>query len=86
MPDFEKREAEVKLNIANLKREKVLLDRDEALQAAHVKGLLEGMKDASEFNKWRAEMDQRDEILHMEYIQKKKIEMGLAREQAVIAK
>ena len=63
MPDFEKKEAEVKLNIANLKREKVLLDKDEASEAAQIKALLEGMKDASEFNRWRSEMDERDRIL-----------------------
>lgn len=57
MPDFSKTEAEVKLNIAMLKREKVLLDKEESTEAARVKALAEGMKDASEFNEWRAEMD-----------------------------
>ena len=34
MPDFSKTEAEVKLNIAMLKREKTLLDKEEAAEAA----------------------------------------------------
>ena len=34
---------------------------------------------------WKTEMDQRDEILRLDHIQRKKIEMELAREQAIIA-
>lgn len=38
------------------------------------------MKDASEFNNWRQQMDEADRIAHIEYITRKKIEMGLARQ------
>ena len=34
---------------------------------------------------WKREMDERDEILKLDHIQRKKIEMELAREQAIIA-
>ena len=34
---------------------------------------------------WRKEMDERDDILRLEHIQKKKIEMELSREKAIIA-
>ena len=44
-----------------------------------------GLKDASEFNRWKAEMNEKDEIERLEHIQKKKIEMELAREQAILA-
>ena len=45
-----------------------------------------GLKDASEFNRWKAEMGERDEIERLEHIQKKKIEMELAREEAILAR
>ena len=45
-----------------------------------------GLKDASEFNRWKAEMNEKDEIERLEHIQKKKIEMELAREEAIAAR
>lgn len=44
-----------------------------------------GLKDASEFNRWKREMDEADEVARLEHITKKKIEMELAREQAILA-
>ena len=44
-----------------------------------------GLKDASEFNRWKNEMDQKDQVERIEHIQKKKIEMELSREQAILA-
>jgi len=34
---------------------------------------------------WKREMDQRDEVLRLDYIQRRKIEMELAREEAILA-
>lgn len=34
---------------------------------------------------WKREMDERDEILRLEHIQRKKIEMELSREEAILA-
>lgn len=45
-----------------------------------------GLKDASEFNRWKSEMDQKDDIERLEHITKKKIEMELAREAAIKAR
>jgi hypothetical protein len=44
-----------------------------------------GLKDASEFYRWQREMEQKDDIEKIEYVQKKKIEMELSREQAILA-
>jgi hypothetical protein len=44
-----------------------------------------GLKDATECNRWKREMDQKDDIERIEHIQKKKIEMELAREEAILA-
>ena len=80
MPDFEAKEANVKLNVAALKREKALIDREEADMEKKVKEMAMGLKDASEFNRWKSEMGEKDEVERLEHIQKKKIEMELARE------
>ena len=86
MPDFDKREAIVKLNVAALKREKALIDKEEREMEQKVKEMAMGLKDASEFNRWKAEMGEKDDIERLEHIQKKKIEMELAREEAILAR
>ena len=80
MPDFERKQANVKLNVAALKREKALIDREEAELDQKVKEMAMGLKDASDFNRWKSEMNEKDEIERLEHIQKKKIEMELSRE------
>jgi hypothetical protein len=84
-PDFSKKEAPVKLNVAALKREKFLIDREDVEEQKRLEEMAMGLKDASEFNRWRSEMEQKDDIERLEHIQKKKIEMELAREEAILA-
>lgn len=86
MPKFDKVEAEVKLNVAALKREKHLIDKEEKEAMERLEGMAMGLKDASEFNRWKQEMNEKDEIERLEHIQKKKIEMELAREEAILAR
>jgi hypothetical protein len=43
------------------------------------------MRDAGEYERWRREMDEKDEVERLEHIQKKKIEMELARDAAIDA-
>ena len=43
------------------------------------------MRDASDFNRWKKETDEKEEIEHLEHIQKKKIEMEMARDEAMEA-
>ena len=57
MPNFEAKEAHVKLNVAALKREKHLIDKEEEEMNQKVKEMAMGLKDASEFNRWRSEME-----------------------------
>lgn len=85
MPDFERREANVKLNVAAMKREKHLIDKEEKAEHQKVAEMAMGLKDASEFNRWQREMEEKDDIERLEHIQKKKIEMELAREEAILA-
>ena len=86
MPDFSKNKAEVKLTAAALKREKHLIDKEEADEAKRLADMEMGLKDASEFNRWQREMERKEDIEQIEYEQKKKIEMEMSRQQAIIAK
>jgi hypothetical protein len=85
MPDFSTNQADVKLNVAALKREKHLIDKEEKQNADLLAQMEMGLKDASEFYRWQREMEQKDDIEKIEYVQKKKIEMELSREQAIMA-
>ena len=86
MPNFDRKPANVKLNVAALKREKHLIDMEEREEKERLEQMAMGLKDASEFNRWKSEMNEKDEIERLEHIQKKKIEMELAREEAILAR
>ena len=80
MPNFDKREAAVKLTAAAVKREALALKKAEEMEVKRLKDLEMHQRDETEFVTWKREMDERDEILRMDHIQRKKIEMELARE------
>ena len=86
MPDFESKPyMEVKLTAAAVKREALAIKKAEQEEEKRLKDLELHQRDDTEFNTWRREMDERDEVLRIDYIQRKKIEMELAREKAIIA-
>lgn len=85
MPNFDRVEAPVKLTAAAVKREALALKKAEETEAKRLKDLELHQRDDTEFVTWKREMDERDEILRLDQIQKKKIEMELAREQAILA-
>jgi len=80
VPNFEKNEAPVKLTAAAVKREALALKKADEAEAKRLKDLELHQRDETEFMTWKREMDERDEILRLDYIQRKKIEMELARE------
>jgi protein associated with RNAse G/E len=43
------------------------------------------LRDEKEYERWKREMDEKHEIERLEHFQKKKIEMELAREEAIQA-
>ena len=52
MPDWNKKQAEVKLTAAALKREKHLIDKEEREEARKLAEMEMGLKDSSEFYRW----------------------------------
>lgn len=85
MPNYEKQEAPVKLTAAAVKREALALKKADESEAKRLKDLEYHQRDETEFMTWRREMDKRDDIIRLDYIQRKKIEMELARENAIMA-
>ena len=86
VPNFDKIEAPVKLTAAAVKREALALKQAEEKENKRLKDLEWNQRDETEFMTWKREMDERDEVIRLDYIQRKKIEMELSREEAIIAK
>lgn len=85
IPDFTKVEAPVKLTSAAVLREGHALKIKAEQDAKIMRDLEINMRDASEFDRWRREMEQKEDVERLEHIMKKKIEMELAREAAMEA-
>ena len=85
MPDFEKKAAAVKLNTAAIVWEEAQLQRKEEEQAKVLKDFEYNLWDDSEYNRWVDEMKEKEEVETIEHWQKVKIEMEMAREEAIEA-
>lgn len=85
MPDFDAKEAPVKLTSAAVLREGYALKKREEEQLRIMKDFEMNLRDEKEYERWKREMQEKEEIERLEHFQKKKIEMELAREEAVEA-
>lgn len=85
MPDFNKQQAVVKLNTAAIKKEGYQIKKKEQEEQKMLKDFEMNLRDEREFERWKQEMDEKQEIEHMEHIQKMKIEMELSRQDAIDA-
>lgn len=66
-------------------KEEILIKKQQEIENARVKDLEINMRDSGEFEEWKREMKEKEELERLEYQQRKKIEMELAREAAVRA-
>ena len=80
--DFSKCEADVKYNEAAIIREEFLIDKKNKEEEAALNKILIEKKDSKEFNRWQNEMKIKDDILKMQEIEKRKLELELNREVA----
>lgn len=85
MPDFDAKEAPVKLTSAAVLREGYALKKQQEEQIKLMKDFEMNLRDEKEYERWRKEMQEKEEIERLEHFQKKKIEMELAREEAIEA-
>ena len=80
--DFSKCEADVKYNEAAIIREEYLIDKKNKEEEAALNKILVEKKDSKEFERWQSEMKIKDDIIKMQEIEKRKLELELNREVA----
>ena len=80
--DFSKCEADVKYNEAAIIREEYLIDKKNKEEEAALNKILVEKKDSKEFERWQNEMKIKDDIIKMQEIEKRKLELELNREVA----
>jgi len=80
LKDFSKFKGDVKYNETAIIREEFLIDKKNKEEEAALNKILIEKKDRKEFDRWVTEMKIRDDILKMEEIDKRKLELDLNRE------
>ena len=80
--DFSKCDADVKYNEAAIIREEYLIDKKNKEEEAALNKILIEKKDSKEFDRWQNEMKIKDDIIKMQEIEKRKLELELNREVA----
>ena len=80
--DFSKCEADVRYNEAAIIREEYLIDKKNKEEEAALNKILVEKKDSKEFERWQSEMKIKDDIIKMQEIEKRKLELELNREVA----
>ena len=80
--DFSKCEADVKYNEAAIIREEYLIDKKNKEEEAALNKILIEKKDRKMYDIWAAEMKIKDDIIKMQEIEKRKLELELNREVA----
>ena len=82
MKDFSQYDADVKYNEAAIIREEYLIDKKNKEEEAALNKILIEKKDSKEFDRWQNEMKIKDNIIKMQEIEKRKLELELNREVA----
>ena len=80
--DFSKCDADVKYNEAAVIREEFLINKKKKEEEEALNKILIEKKDSNEFHRWQNEMNIKDDIIKMQEIEKRKIELELNREVA----
>ena len=77
LKDFSKLKGDVKYNETAIIREEFLIDKKNKEEEAALNKILIEKKDSKEFDRWVNEMKIRDDILRMEEVDKRKLELEL---------
>jgi len=81
-----KQEAEVAMNTASILREDKLLYKKQEKEFAILKEYEANLRDASDFHNWQFEMLKKDQLEELARVEQRKVEMKMAREEAIEAK
>lgn len=83
--DFSKLPAEIRYNEAAIIREEFLIKKKKKQETDEINKIIIEKKDSTEYDRWRREMEEKDKITRLEEINLRKIELELAREEALDA-
>ena len=86
LPDFTKKNADVKYNEAAIIREEFLIDKNKKEIEKEMNRRLIEKTDDKEFNRWVSEMKIKEDIENLEKIQKRKIALEMTRETTLTCK
>jgi hypothetical protein len=81
--DFSQEPANVKYNEVAILREEYLIQKKKKQEEEELEKIIIEKKDSKEYVRWRREMEERDNLLRMEEIQRRKLELEMNREVAV---
>ena len=81
--DYSKHKGDVKYNEAGLFREEFNINRNKKNEENELKRKLIEKTDSSEYERYLSENRERDNILNMQKVEKRKLELGMVREAAV---
>lgn len=84
-PKYENKSAAIRLNAAAILREEARLRKQEEDEKKRIANFMIDMRDDREFDKWQKAMRAKDDLDKIEKLQARKIEMELAREEAIEA-
>eukprot|EP00742_Colponemidia_sp_Colp-10_P003273 GILJ01003483.1.p1 GENE.GILJ01003483.1~~GILJ01003483.1.p1 ORF type:complete len:810 (+),score=205.76 GILJ01003483.1:57-2432(+) len=85
VPNFAATPAEVKLNVAAILREDAVYKKKQEQEAQIIKAYEEELRDTTEYERWQNDMRRADEEAKRELIEKRKLEMEMARQEAIEA-
>lgn len=83
LKDFTKHTADVKYNETAIIREEHNIKLKEQAEKDRIKKIMIEGKDSAEFERWRREMEEKDDLQRMEEVMRRKIELEMSREAAV---
>jgi hypothetical protein len=85
MPVYDNADANIKMNAATILKEEAIIKRSKQEEEDYLKQIEMNMRDSSEFESWKKEMQQKDSLEKLELQERKRVEMQLAREAAIKA-
>jgi len=83
--DYNAYPSNIKFNEAAIIREEFLIKKKEKEEEERLNKIIIEKKDSAEYERWKREMEKRDEVIRMEEINKRKIKLQLANEEAALA-
>lgn len=84
-PKFDHAQNEIKMNAAAILKDDAIIRKLQGKEDEYLKNIELNMRDSTEFKRWKKEQEAKEKAAQLEYQEKKRVEMQLAREAAMRA-